>query len=77
MDKDFKDGGLRQDLEELLNAYRNREWSVVSRLLKRSKPEMAKYGIPAIETLYARRIRQFRRSPPPPNWDGVSDAVSK
>jgi adenylate cyclase len=77
IDNDFKDGGLKLDLEELLNAYRNREWSAVLRLLKRSKPELARYGIPNIETLYARRVRQFRRSPPPPSWDGVTDAVSK
>ena len=74
IDDRFQDDGLKVRLEELLSAYRNREWSAVLRLLKQSKADLAKHGISGIETLYARRVRQFRRSPPPQNWDGVADA---
>jgi len=73
----FQDDGLKTRLEELLNAYRNKEWSTVTRMLKQSKAGLAKFGLSGIETLYARRVRHFRRSPPPQNWDGVSDATSK
>jgi len=59
--------------EHVLDAYRRQDWNSAERSLnelKESKDEL-------LYNVYLDRIRQFRQEPPPGDWDGVFEHVTK
>lgn len=65
--------------DALLDAYRKQDWDGASDALKRlSAPgESIGFDFSAYAGVYAARIGEFRRSPPPPDWDCVYTAKDK
>ncbi|HVJ44600.1 MAG TPA: adenylate/guanylate cyclase domain-containing protein [Dongiaceae bacterium] len=60
----------------LLGAYRQCEWDVAAAALAACR-DVAPAAIAGLYDLYERRIAEFRRHPPPDDWDGVYVAISK
>jgi adenylate cyclase len=57
----------------MLAAYQAQDWDAAEANL----PSISAGGLPVVADLYARRIQDFRRQPPPPDWDGVHISLSK
>ena len=55
--------------EAMLAAYRRRDWDAAEARLDELRRHNADHGLYA---LYAQRIAGFRRTPPPPDWAGVT-----
>lgn len=67
-------------MQELLTSYRERKWAAASKALKElRKIDTMSFGVDlsTLLNLYENRIRDFRKSPPPKNWDGVYTALTK
>jgi adenylate cyclase len=67
---------LLREQETMLAAYRARDWGAAAAALAKLRAA----GDDALQplcALYERRIAEFRRSPPPPDWDGVYTAETK
>jgi adenylate cyclase len=60
----------------LLQAYRGRDWSRALQLLDDARLAAARYLAP-IYDLYRRRIAEYQRHAPPPDWNGVFTAEEK
>jgi adenylate cyclase len=63
---------IREDMrawEAVLAAYRSRDWDAAEARLDELRRHDANHGLYA---LYAQRISDFRRMPPPPDWAGVT-----
>ncbi len=58
---------------EILVRYRSQDWDVAEKLLR----EAAAQNDELLYNIYLDRIQQFRKDPPPPNWDGVFEHQSK
>lgn len=67
----------RENIRNILAAYRKRDWTAAERALGTARKAGSKPDMSAFYDLYEQRVRQFRRSPPPKNWDGVYTALSK
>jgi adenylate cyclase len=63
--------------QAMLDAYRAREFGAAAALLGENEQSAAAFGMTTLSLLYAERIEEFSRQPPPPNWDGVFDVRSK
>ena len=71
---------LESGMGEMLVAYRTRKWAAASKAITRlRKLDVAPLGLDlsVLFDLYAKRIAEFRRSPPPKNWDGVFTLQTK
>ncbi len=70
-----------QDLHELtagmLRSYREQDWTRALEAIERCRKAGERFGIAALYDMYAERIEAFRRTPPPPDWNGVYEAESK
>ncbi|MET0380628.1 MAG: adenylate/guanylate cyclase domain-containing protein [Methyloceanibacter sp.] len=81
----FGDSAVKQSLDftllaerhsEFLARYRAKDWDAAEALSR----ECEKTNTARLDTLYAlyrERIAYFRMNPPPPNWDGAAEAMSK
>jgi len=67
---------LRSRHIALLGAYRQCDWDLASAALAACR-EIAPAGLNGLYDLYDHRIAEFRRQPPPSDWDGVYNALSK
>ncbi len=67
---------LAREQEAMLAAYRARDWRAASSALERLRAASGD-ELRALCALYERRIAEFRRNPPPPDWDGVYTAETK
>ena len=67
---------LRSRHVALLGAYRQCDWDLATAALAACR-EIAPEGLAGFYDLYAHRIDEFRRQPPPADWDGVYTALSK
>ena len=63
--------------QAMLDAYRAREFEAAAALLGENEQSAAAFGMTTLSLLYAERIEEFLRGPPPPDWDGVFDVRSK
>ena len=61
---------------ELLRRYRAKDWDGAASLVRECEA-MHVNGLDRLYALYAERIDYFRRNPPPENWDGTAEALSK
>ncbi len=62
--------------DEFLRKYRAREWDAADRL-RRECDRMDGSRLHRLYALYRERIDFFRHNPPPPDWDGTTEALSK
>ncbi len=67
---------LAREQNAMLAAYRARDWDAAAAALARVRAAGGAELAPLCD-LYARRIEDFRRNPPPPDWDGVYTAETK
>jgi adenylate cyclase len=67
---------LRSRHIALLGAYRQCDWDVATAALAACR-DAAPAGLSGLYEVYERRIAEFRRQPPPADWDGVYTAMSK
>ena len=68
-------GDLRLRHDDALSAYRERAWDVAAETftaLRRENPDLAE-----LYDLYLQRIAEYRRTPPPPDWDGAASYDKK
>ncbi|MFZ1071522.1 MAG: adenylate/guanylate cyclase domain-containing protein, partial [Methyloceanibacter sp.] len=61
---------------EFLRTYRAGDWDAAD-LLRRECDRMDGSGLHRLYALYRERIAFFRQNPPPPDWDGSTEALSK
>jgi adenylate cyclase len=61
---------------ELLRRYRAKDWDRATTLVSECKA-MHVNGLDRLYALYAERIEYFRLNPPPENWDGTAEALTK
>jgi adenylate cyclase len=70
-----------QDLRELtagmLRSYREQDWTRALEAIELCRKAGERFGMAALYDMYAERIEAFRRTPPPPDWNGVYEAESK
>jgi adenylate cyclase len=70
----FTDLAARHD--EFLRKYRARDWAAAD-LLRRECDRMNGSGLHRLYALYRERIAYFQLNPPPPDWDGSTEALGK
>jgi adenylate cyclase len=63
--------------QEMLQHYRNGDWSLAEKPLKALEKIATDDGNSALIVLYKERIAQFKKVPPANNWDGVFNHDSK
>ena len=63
--------------QAMIDAYHARQFEVAAALLSENEQAAAEFGLTALTLLYAKRVEEFSRQPPPPDWDGVFDIRSK
>ena len=71
---------LQKHMQELLTSYRARKWAGASKALQELRqidPASFRVDLSTLINLYENRIRDFRKNPPPKNWDGVYTALTK
>jgi adenylate cyclase len=74
------DGAFRQmaaTQSEMLTAYRAQDWDGAESALVKISPHVEAFGLQKLVALYAERIATYRMAPPPSDWDGVYQALSK
>jgi hypothetical protein len=57
--------------------YREQEWDDAKRLIERCRKLAGGFGVDGLYEMYKERIEVYRVEPPPPDWTGVYEAVSK
>jgi adenylate cyclase len=62
--------------DEFLRKYRAGDWDAADQL-RRECDRMNGSGFHRLYALYRERIAFFKQNPPPPDWDGSSEALSK
>ncbi len=67
---------LREAQDRLLAHYRAKEWDQAEATIAECRA-LAPELLHGLYELYARRIAEYRVSPPPANWDGVYEAKTK
>jgi adenylate cyclase len=68
---------LRELTAGMLRSYREQDWKQALEAMKFCRKTGERFGIAALYDMYAERIEAFRRTPPPPDWNGVYEAESK
>jgi adenylate cyclase len=68
---------LRQLTAGMLRSYREQDWTRAFEAIELCREAGERFGIAALYDMYAERIETFRRTPPPPDWNGVYEAESK
>ena len=71
---------LKDQMSSLLTAYRGRNWTAAARALKvlrKTDGHSIDVDLSALFDLYEGRIREFKKNPPPKNWDGVFTLQTK
>ncbi len=72
--KEFKDLELKH--KKILDNYFNQKWSVALEEMKTGK-SLCKNLMSDYYDMMSERITEFKKNPPPPDWDGVFVATSK
>jgi adenylate cyclase len=74
-DPEFK--ALAAGISAMLAAYRAQDWDGAERDLNEITAKADTFGIAKFANLYRERIAAYRKAPPPQDWDGVYQALSK
>jgi len=79
---EVKNSKLFRDLvlqnQAMLAAYRSRDFETALRLVEECRGlDTPQFRLQQFYLLYAARIGKFFAEPPPPDWDGITDALTK
>ncbi|MEQ8497789.1 MAG: adenylate/guanylate cyclase domain-containing protein [Sneathiellaceae bacterium] len=66
---------LAESHAQMLHAYREQDWDKAAQIA--ANCQALEPGLTALYDLYLERIREYRQTPPGPDWDGVYYATSK
>jgi adenylate cyclase len=72
---DFR--ALRGHHDQMLAAYRAKDWEKAKKKLKECRILCEPYGLDELYDLYEQRIAEYEANPPPADWDGTYIATSK
>ena len=61
----------------MLTAYRTQAWAEAVKILSDNHDLYLDAGIPNLAQLFKARVERLKSDPPPANWDGVFEAISK
>lgn len=67
----------RARMSTLLEAYRSRDWAAAEAALEKLRGADTVPGLEGVAAIYATRVADFRQTPPPDDWDGISQALEK
>ncbi len=67
----------RDRMAAMLEAYRGRDWAAAEAELAHLRGAETIAGLESVLAIYAARIADYRQTPPPDDWDGVSQAFEK
>ncbi|MFD0987020.1 CHASE2 domain-containing protein [Methyloligella solikamskensis] len=73
-DEEFK--AFRDRHNGFLDAFRSRDWKAAEETAKALSEEQP-HGLETLYGLYLERIAIYKKTPPPPDWDGSAEALSK
>ncbi len=62
---------------KMLASYRMREWDSVMAIIEASRAAADHFGLNGVLDLYCERIREFRLTPPPDDWNGAYALLTK
>jgi adenylate cyclase len=62
---------LRDVNSAMLSQFRKQDWSCALESIERCRKAAENFGIGQLYDVYIERIDDFRRNPPPKDWDGV------
>jgi adenylate cyclase len=68
---------LEKETTKMLAHYRNQEWTQALNSLKNCRQIAENLSLDALFDIYQERIKTFKKSSPPSNWDGVWTMTSK
>lgn len=68
---------LRNLIIEMLTCYRNRDWDGALFAIERGRSSDVGHQLEALYGLYEKRIRGYRESPPPTDWNGAFALLTK
>ncbi len=67
----------RARMSAVLEAYRSRDWAAAETALEKLRGAGTLPGLEGVAAIYATRVADFRQTPPPDDWDGISQALEK
>ena len=62
---------------QMLSAYRTRDWQAAAALVDALAGQADARGLSKLIAIYKQRIAEFSAMPPPADWDGVLESISK
>jgi adenylate cyclase len=68
---------LATGVSAMLAAYRAQDWDGAEQALNAVAAKADMFGVTKFVGLYRERIAAYRGTPPPKDWDGVYQALSK
>jgi adenylate cyclase len=68
---------LRNLTIEMLAAYRNREWADALAAIERGRKTDEAHSLEYLYNLYEARIRDYQQNPPPADWNGAYQLLTK
>jgi adenylate cyclase len=68
---------MRALLAELLDRYRGRDWEGALQVIERRRQSQEAGALGPLFELYAERIQAFRTNPPPDDWNGAYQLLTK
>lgn len=68
---------LRDSMGNLLSSYRSQEWDGALGAVEACQTSGNEFGLGNLLSIYRDRIKTFRNTPPPNDWDGVFTADAK
>ncbi len=68
---------LQTRMNAMLAAYRSRDWEGAGAELAAMQGTGTVAGLESVLAIYDKRVADYRQTPPPDDWDGVSQALEK
>jgi adenylate cyclase len=68
---------LRELVEEMLTCYRRRDWDGALGAIERGRKSDVTRALGLFYNLYEARIRNYQKDPPPPDWNGAYQLLTK
>jgi adenylate cyclase len=68
---------LRDLVQEMLTCYRSRDWDGALGAIERGRKSDVTRALGLFYNLYEARIRNYQKDPPPPNWNGAYQLLTK
>jgi adenylate cyclase len=68
---------LRDLVQDMLTCYRNRDWDGALAAIERGRKSDVTRALGLFYNLYEVRIRNYQKDPPPPDWNGAYQPLTK